>query len=67
MRRVNDKELRHLWSTRLSDKEIAARLGHHLGVIRRRAGVLGLKPRRIIWQESGEVDWGSDVGNEIIR
>ena len=51
-RRVNDEELRRLWPTRLSDKEIAARLGHHRSVVRRRAQTIGLKPRRIVWQET---------------
>lgn len=51
MKRVNDDELRRLWPTRLSDKEIASRLGHHRSVIRRRAENLGLKPRRIVWAE----------------
>jgi pyrroloquinoline quinone (PQQ) biosynthesis protein C len=51
MRRVNDDELRRLWPTRLPDKEIAARLGHHRSVVRRRAKQLGLKPRRIVWSE----------------
>lgn len=48
-RRVNDEELRRLWPTKLSDKAIAQRLGHHRSVIRRRAETLGLRPRREIW------------------
>ena len=50
-RKVDDDELRRLWPTRLSDKELAARLGHHRSVIRRRADTLGLQPRRLIWNE----------------
>ena len=51
MNRVNDDELRRLWPTRLPDKELAARLGHDRGVIRRRAKTIGLKPRRVVWRE----------------
>lgn len=53
VRRVNDDELRRLWPSRLSDKEIAARLGHHRSVVRRRAARIGLRPRRLVWQEAG--------------
>ena len=52
VRRIDDDALKRLWSTRLPDKELAARLGHHRSVIRRRAAKLGLKPRRVIWTES---------------
>lgn len=53
-RRVDDEELKRLWPTRLPDKELAARLGHHRGVVRRRARQLGLRPRLEVWshQES---------------
>ncbi len=51
MRRVDDAELERLWPTRLPDKELAARLGHHRSVVRRRAAALGLSPRRLIWSQ----------------
>ena len=50
-KRVNDTQLMELWPTRLPDKEIAARMGHSLGTVRRRAMQIGLKPRRVVWSE----------------
>lgn len=51
-RRINDTELKRLWPTRISDKELAARMGHHRGSLRRRAEKLGLpKSRRLIWND----------------
>ncbi len=47
MRKINDDLLRELWSTALSDKEVAARLGHHRSIIWRRAETIGLKSRQI--------------------
>jgi hypothetical protein len=55
VRYVNDDLLRLLWPTRLSDKELAARLGHHRSVVRRRAVRLGLKPRREVWSSEAAV------------
>jgi hypothetical protein len=50
VRRVDDEALRRLWPTRLPDKELAARLGHDRGTLRRRAAALGLPTsRRAIW------------------
>lgn len=54
MKRVNDERLRKLWATRLSGKELAARLGHHRGVIYRRAAKLGLPKRREIWAKDAQ-------------
>jgi hypothetical protein len=48
-RKIRDDDLRQLWPMRLPDKEIAARMGHSIGAIRRRARQLGLAPRRVIW------------------
>lgn len=45
-KRIDDEALRKLWFTPLPDKIIAARLGHHRGVLRRRAIKLGLPSQR---------------------
>ena len=45
--RVNDTLLRKLWPTAMTDKEMAARMGHHRGVLHRRAAAIQLPPRRI--------------------
>lgn len=45
---VDDTELCRLWMMGLQDKEIAARMGHHRSVIRRRAEQLGMPPLRQI-------------------
>lgn len=47
-RKVDDAELRRLWMMGLPDKEIAARLGHHRSVVRRRAATLGMPPLQIV-------------------
>lgn len=49
--RINDVLLRKLWPTRLSDAEIALRLGHSPSVLHRRARKLGLLRRRDIWKK----------------
>lgn len=41
-KRVDDAELRRLWMIGLPEKEIAARLGHHRSVVRRRAATMHL-------------------------
>jgi hypothetical protein len=46
---IDDEKLKRLWPTRVGDKLLAEQLGHHRGVVRRRAAALGLKPRRVIW------------------
>lgn len=52
-RRIDDEQLIRLWPTRLSDDELAARLGHGRGAIRRRAEALGLPHhRRAIWAQA---------------
>jgi hypothetical protein len=52
MKRVNDDLLRKLWATKLSDKELAERMGHHRSVVRRRAAEIGLPTsRRAIWSK----------------
>lgn len=48
-RRIDDAVLRKLWFSRLPDKVVAARMGHHRGVLRRKAIKLGFPPRRVIW------------------
>jgi pyrroloquinoline quinone (PQQ) biosynthesis protein C len=48
-RRIDDERLRVLWMTRLTDKEIARQLDHHIGAVRRRAMALGLPKRRLFW------------------
>lgn len=50
-RPIDVDKLRRLWPTRLPDKEIAARMGHGIGAIRRRAAQIGLRRRREIWAE----------------
>lgn len=47
---IDDEALRKLWFSALPDKIIAARLGHHRGVLRRRAVKLGLPLRTVIRQ-----------------
>lgn len=44
-KQINDEALRKLWSTSLPGKVIADRLGHHRGVLYKRAKRLGLPPR----------------------
>ncbi len=46
---VDDQKLWGLWQSRMSDKEIAALLGHNRGVVRRRAKALGFPTRRLVW------------------
>ncbi len=46
-KRVDDKLLRKFWASAMTDKELSDRLGHHRGVVRRRAETIGLKPRRV--------------------
>lgn len=48
-RRIDDLELMHLWYSQIPDAEMAARMDHNRGALRRRAKQLGLKPRREIW------------------
>ncbi len=48
-RKVDDLKLMELWYSRIPDEEMAARMDHNRGVLRRRAKKLGLKPRREIW------------------
>jgi pyrroloquinoline quinone (PQQ) biosynthesis protein C len=48
-KKIDDDMLKRLWPSRLSDKEIAERMGHHRGVLRRRAAAIGLPTRRAIW------------------
>lgn len=44
-KKIDDDALRRLWPTGLPDKHLEERLGHHRGVLRRRAAALGLPPR----------------------
>jgi hypothetical protein len=53
-KRINEALLQRLWPTRLADKELAARLGHGRGHVRRVAQRLGLAPRRVIWSREGD-------------
>lgn len=48
-RRIDDAKLTKLWYTRLSDKQIAVRMDHDVGTLRRRAANIGLPARRSIW------------------
>jgi transcriptional regulator of acetoin/glycerol metabolism len=48
-RRINDALLRHLWPSRLPDKELAHRLGHDRSTLYRRARKIGLPNRRTLW------------------
>lgn len=50
-RSVNTALLRKLWSTSYLDRDIAERMGHHRGVLRRTAKQLGLPPRNIARRE----------------
>lgn len=45
---VDDAELTRLWMAGVSEKEMAARLGHHRSVIRRRAAAIGMPPLQIV-------------------
>jgi hypothetical protein len=52
LHRVDDETLKKFWPTAMTDKEMAARLGHHRSVLRRAAERLGLPPRRFArWRE----------------
>lgn len=48
-RQIDDATLRKLWFSRLPDRVVAERMGHHRGVLRRRAMKLGFPRRRVIW------------------
>ena len=49
-KKINDAELKRLWPSRLTDAELAKRLGHHPWVLRRRIVKLGLpSSRRELW------------------
>lgn len=47
--KVDDTKLIALWSSRLPDKVLAAKMGHGRAVLHRRARALGLPYRRSIW------------------
>jgi hypothetical protein len=50
-KRIDDRLLRRLWESRLTECAIAKRMGHSRGVLRRRAVKLGLpSSRREIWE-----------------
>ena len=46
-RPIDEDMLRALWPSMLSDYDLADRLGHDRGVVRRKAAKLGLLPRRL--------------------
>ena len=48
-RKIDEIALRKIWFSKLPDKIMAERLGHHRGVLRRRAMKLGLPLRREAW------------------
>lgn len=50
-KKLNDDKLRTLWPLRISDADMAQRLGCHRNTVRRRAAKLGLPLRREIWAE----------------
>jgi hypothetical protein len=49
---IDDAKLRRLWSSRISDCDLAKMLGCHPWTVRRRAMKLGLRLRRKIWAET---------------
>lgn len=49
-RRIDDLELMRLWYSRIPDEQMAEKMDHNRGVLRRRAKRLGLRPRKEIWQ-----------------
>lgn len=50
-KKIDDTKLKRLWGSRLSDAALAKAMGHHAGVLRRRAVKLGLpSSRRELWE-----------------
>lgn len=48
-RRIDDLELMKLWYSKIPDAEMAEKMDHNRGALRRRAKRLGLRPRRELW------------------
>jgi hypothetical protein len=51
---IDDGMLRRLWATKMTEREIAAKMGHRPYTLRRRAIKLGLpRSRRKMWEQQG--------------
>jgi hypothetical protein len=51
-KKLDDAKLRRLWSTHMTEGEIAKQMGHSRGTLRRRAVKIGLRSsRREIWSD----------------
>lgn len=48
-KKIDDERLKKLWGLKISDYDLAERMGHMRGALHRRARKLGLGYRRNIW------------------